>query len=76
MKISAQIGIIISLIFAVVCFSVAGKGFLSLDEIVDAKQRADSIGFSWFWAFLGGVASAFGLLSWWMVRTHREADDA
>ena len=74
MKISAQIGIIISLIFAVVCFSVAGKGFLSLDEIVDAKQRADSIGFSWFWAFLGLVATAFAGVNVWIAKTTRHED--
>ena len=74
MKISAQLGMIISALFAVVCFSVAGKGFLSLDEIADATQRADSIGFAWFWAFLGLVAAAFAGLNFWIAKTTRHED--
>jgi len=74
MKISAQLGIVISAIFAVVCFSVAVKGFLALDEIVDAKTRADSIGFAWFWAFLGFVSTAFAALNFWIAKTTRHED--
>jgi hypothetical protein len=72
MKISAQMTLVISVVFAVICFSVAVTGFTSLGEITDAQQAADARGFAWFWAFLGGVATAFALLSWWLVRTHRE----
>jgi hypothetical protein len=72
MKLSAQMTLIIGVIFAVACFAVAINGFMSLGEITDAKQLADARGFAWFWAFLGGVATAFALVSWWMIRTHRE----
>ena len=72
MKLSAQMTLIIGVIFAVACFAVAINGFMSLGEITDAKQLADARGFSWFWAFLGGVATAFALVSWWMIRTHRD----
>lgn len=72
MKLSAQMTLVISVVFAVVCFSVAVTGFASLREITDVQQAADARGFAWFWAFLGGVATAFALLSWWLIRTGRE----
>jgi hypothetical protein len=68
MRISAQLGLIVSLVFAVVAFSVAAKGFLSLDEIKDATQRADSIGFAGFWAFLGLISAGFAALNYWIVK--------
>jgi hypothetical protein len=33
---------------------------------------ADAKGFAWFWTFLGGVATVFGLLALWMVRTQKD----
>jgi hypothetical protein len=72
LKISAQMTVMMSAIFALVCFGVAITGFLSLGDITDATQTADAKGFAWFWAFLGCVATVFGLLSWWLVRTHKE----
>lgn len=72
MKISAQMTIVMSVIFAVICFGVAITGFTSLGDITDATQKADAKGFAWFWTFLGTVASVFGLFAWWMVRTHRD----
>jgi hypothetical protein len=59
-------------LFAIVCFSVAITGFTSLADITDPTQLSDARGFAWFWAFLGGVAGAFGLLGWWIVRTHKD----
>ena len=64
--------VVMSAIFAAVCFGVAITGFTSLGDIVDATQKADAKGFAWFWTFLGTVASVFGLLALWMVRTHRD----
>jgi hypothetical protein len=61
-KISAQMTVVMSAIFAVVCFGVAITGFLSLGDIADATQMADAKGFAWFWTFLGSVATLFGLL--------------
>ena len=72
MKISAQMTVVMSAIFAVVCFGVAITGFLSLGDIADATQMADAKGFAWFWTFLGSVATLFGLLALWMVRTQKE----
>ena len=65
-----------SAIFAAICFGVAITGFTSLGEIADSTQMADAKGFAWFWTFLGSIASAFGLLAWWMVRNQKEGDDA
>ena len=72
MKITAQMSLVIAVVFAVICFSVAVTGFTSLREITDVQQAADARGFAWFWAFLGGVGAAFALLSWWLIRTHRD----
>lgn len=75
MKISAKMTVVMCAIFAAVCFGVAITGFTSLGgDIADATQKADAKGFAWFWAFLGSVATVFGLLALWMVRTHK--DDA
>jgi len=73
-KISAQMTVVMAAIFAAVCFGVAITGFLSLGDIADATQKADAKGFAWFWTFLGSVATVFGLVAVWMVRTHK--DDA
>ena len=63
--------VIISAVFAVVCFGVAITGFFSLDAIADAKQRDDGRGFAWFWTFLGVVATFFGTLGWWIMRAQK-----
>jgi hypothetical protein len=61
-----------AVIFAIVCLGVAITGFTSLGDITDPTQLADAKGFAWFWAFLGSVAGAFGLLGWWVVRTKKD----
>lgn len=76
MKISAQATVVIAAIFAVICLAVAITGFTSLGDIADPTQAADARGFAWFWTFLASVAIAFGLLAWWIARTHREDEDA
>jgi len=75
-KISAQMTVVMSAIFAAVCFGVAITGFLSLGDIADATQKADAKGFAWFWTFLGAVAAAFALLGLWILKTHKENSDA
>jgi hypothetical protein len=67
---------VVAAIFAAICFGVAITGFTSLGDLTDSTQIADARGFAWFWTFLGSVASGFGLLAWWMARTHREEEDA
>lgn len=69
MKITAKVSIVMSVIFAAACFSVAFTGFSSLGEIVDPVQLADARGFAWFWTFLGVVALVFGGLGAWLVKT-------
>jgi hypothetical protein len=76
LKISAQMTMVFAAIFAAICLSVAITGFTSLGDIADPTQTADARGFAWFWTFLGIVASAFGLLAWWIARTQREDDDS
>jgi hypothetical protein len=60
---------VMAALVALFCFAMAVTGFSSLGEITDATKAADARGFAWFWTFLGGIATAFGLVSWWMVRT-------
>jgi len=76
MKITLQATVIIAAIFAVVCLGVAFTGFTSLAEMDDPAQLADAKGFAWFWTFLGSVAMAFGMMSWWLIRTGKESDGA
>jgi hypothetical protein len=72
MKISAQLTMILAVIFAVACFGVAIQGLTSLSEITDPVVLSDSKGFAWFWAFLGAICVAMGLVSWWIVKTGKD----
>jgi len=74
MKLSAKMSVVLAAIFAAICFGVAITGFTSLGDITDPTQRADALGFAWFWAFLGAVAVAFGGIGIWIVKTHKEAE--
>ena len=76
MKISAKLSVIFAAVFATICFSVAIAGFTSLGNIADPVQRADGLGFAWFWTFLGLVAVTFGVVGVWIVRTHKDDEDA
>lgn len=72
MKISMKMSVILSAIFAVVCFGVAITGFTGLGDITDPAQRSDGEGFALFWAFLGTVATALGALGLWMLKTEKD----
>ena len=76
MKISAQIAVVMAAIFAMVCFGVAVWGFSAIGEMTDPQQIADSKGYAMFLAFLGFVAVIMGAVSVWMVRTHKDSEDA
>ena len=76
MKITLQMSIIMSAIFALICFSAAIYAFSGLSDIADPVQRADGTGFAWFWAFLGGIALAFGALAAWLMKTGRGDEEA
>ena len=67
MKLSAQLMLGMAIIFAIACFSVAYDGFTAIDEMSDAAARSDARGFAWFWVFLGIVAVASAVASWWMI---------
>jgi hypothetical protein len=71
MKLSAQMTMVIAAIFAVVCYAVAIKGFMSLGEITDPKILSDAKGFAAFWAFLGTVAAVFGWVSWRIAKSEK-----
>ena len=67
MKISAQFSMWPSIVFALACFGVAFNGLSEMDA-VDAAARADAPGYAYFWLFLGAVATACGVVSWWIAR--------
>jgi len=76
LKLSIQMTMVVAVIFAIVCLSVAITGFASLGDIADPAQAADARGFAWFWTFLASVAIALGLLAWWLARTQKADDEA
>jgi len=49
--------------FALVAFWFAWVSLSSLERLTDAAERDMASGYGYFYLFLGGVASAFGLLS-------------
>ena len=72
MRLSAQMTMVVAVIFAIICFGVAITGFTSMGDITDPTQLSDARGFALFWTFLGVVGVVFGWLSWWIVRTHKD----
>jgi hypothetical protein len=74
MKISAAMAMWGCVVFALVCYGVAFTGFTALGSLTDASEREMSVGYAWFWTFLGVVATVFGVLSW-MMKTGRLGED-
>ena len=72
MRLSIQMTIVFSVIFALACFTAAGMSFNAASEMTDATQATDARGFGYFWAFLGCVAVAVGGLSWWLIRAPKD----
>lgn len=74
MQISARIALVGSIVFALLCLGFAFNGFTSLGDITDPKQLEDAKGFAMFWAFLGVVAVASGLVSLWIMKLPAEGE--
>ena len=74
MRITAQMSVILAAVFAVICFSVAITGFVSLPEVTDATKKADGLGFAWFWTFLGTIAVVFGGIGVWLAKTAKDEE--
>ena len=68
MKITAQLSLWASLVFAAVCLYVGFSGLSQLDTINDAATLSEGRGYAFFWLFLGAIGAASALASWWMVR--------
>jgi hypothetical protein len=64
MKISALLAMWLCAAFALVCLGFAYSGFSAIQSLTDDAERELSLGYAWFWTFLGMVAIAFGILSW------------
>ena len=73
MKISAVMAMWMCAAFGLVCFGFAANGFTALPSITNAEDRDLTLGYAWFWAFLGGVAVVFGVLSW-MIKEGKLGD--
>jgi len=73
MRITAVAAMWMCVIFALICFGVAVTGFSAVSSITDAAERDASLGYAWFWTFLGGVAVVFGILSW-MIKAGKLGD--
>jgi hypothetical protein len=76
MKLSLRATMIAAAIFAAICLGVAITGFTSLGNLTDPQAIEDAKGFAWFWAFLGSVALALGLLAWRMTPPSEKGEDA
>jgi hypothetical protein len=68
MKISAQFAMWSSIVFGVICLYVGFDGLSNVDAMADAAARSDARGYAFFWLFLGAVAVACALVSWWIVK--------
>ena len=64
MKISAALAMWLCAAFTLVCLGFAYVAFSGLATLTDIADREISLGYGWFWAFLGAVAAVFGVLSW------------
>ena len=73
MKISAVMAMWMCAVFGLVCFGFAFNGFSALSSLADAEERELTLGYASFWAFLGGVAVVFGILSW-MIKEGKLGD--
>ena len=71
MKVTAQFALWASIVFALICLGVAVSVLSQVDATTEAAARSDARGFAFFWLFLGAVASACGVVSWWIVRREK-----
>ena len=75
MNISLRMAMMMSAIFGALCTGFAVYGFVSLGDITDPTQASDARGFVLFWAFLGTIAIALGVLAWWIERAQRKESE-
>ena len=72
MKFSAQLTLVLALIFAALCLGYAVYGWWSLSDMAPGQDYEDAKGFVWFWAFLGGIGALMAIVSWRMTKTTEE----
>jgi ABC-type Na+ efflux pump permease subunit len=76
LKISAQMSILMAIIFALIAFGVALTGYNAIGDMTEPQQIADAKGFAMFWAFLGCIAVIMCAISVWIMRTRKDSDGA
>jgi hypothetical protein len=74
MKVTAQMSVVMSILFAAICIGFAWSGFSALADIADPQQLEDARGFAWFWTGLATVAVVVGAISWWLAKTTSDTD--
>ena len=68
MRISAIMTMYVCVVFALVSFWFSWSSLSALERLTDQAERDMASGYGWFWLFLGGVATVFGLVSWAMAK--------
>ena len=68
MKLSAQLTLVMSIVFAALCLGYVGYGWWESSAMPEGQARDDARGFVYFWLFLGAVGVASAIVSWLMAR--------
>jgi hypothetical protein len=68
MKLSAQMTLYASIVFALLCLGYAAYGWIQLGAMPAGQERDDAHGFVYFWGFLGLIGAGSAWISWKMVR--------
>ena len=68
MKLSAQMTLYASLLFALLCLGYAAYGWMQLGSMALGRERDDAHGFVYFWAFLGLIGAVSAWISWKIAR--------
>ncbi len=69
MKLSAQMALVISILFAALCLGYALYGWVQMGDMPVGPERDEARGYIWYWAFLGAVGVVSAIISWWMIKT-------
>lgn len=72
MKVSAQITLAMSVVFAVLSLGYGAYGWHELGGMPPGPERDDAHGYIFFWAFLGAIGIVSAWIAWRMMRTGDE----
>lgn len=75
MRVSVQVAMWLSVVFAVLCITYGVVGLNSIGADATAMTREDAHGFAMFWLFLGAIGAICAGGSWWLLRGGQRAND-